>query len=383
MDVVLLQHIDQLGEGGSDPHALLILDALIPLEEHLLHDHGKILLLPLVVGLVEVHEHGDEGGLSVGGQQRHHLILDGLYAAADLLPQASLHQLVDLLLAGVEANGVHLRLNDLADLLAADLHEGGQMGQADGLAAILVAGHLGHDLGGDVAGGGEAVGPLDEGTGDDGAVLQHILQIHQVAVVHMLGIIIRVVEVDDALLVSLHDLTGQQQAVGDVAAHLAGHVVPLGGVHHRVLIGVLLLGLLVVALDEGEDLVVGGVGAAHQRAGVAVGNVVLGHLEGPVGHDVVLHHVLDLLHGGGTVHFLTLQLHGFSDAADLHRGHAVGLVHVLVGLGDSYNDLGDVKGHLGTVALDDLHSRSPPCHMKSRHRAAMNASTVIIHYIWW
>ena len=182
---------------------------------------------------------------------------------------------------------------------------------------------------------------------------------------------------------SLHDLTGQQQAVGDVTAHLAGHVVPLGGVHHRVLIGVLLLGLLVVALDEGEDLVIGGVGAAHQRAGVAVGNVVLGHLEGPVGHDVVLHHVLDLLHGGGTVHFLTLQLHGFSDAADLHRGHAVGLVHVLVGLGDGYNDLGDVKGHLGTVALDDLHSLSPPCHMKSRHRAAMNASTVIIHYIWW
>ena len=90
------------------------------------------------------------------------------------------------------------------------------MGQADGLAAILVAGHLGHDLGGDVAGGGKAVGSLDEGTGDDGAVLQHILQIHQIAVVHMLGIIIRVVEVDDALLVSLHDLTGQQQAVGDV-----------------------------------------------------------------------------------------------------------------------------------------------------------------------
>ena len=93
MDVVLLQHVDQLGEGGGDPHAVLILHALIPLEQHLLDDHGQILLLPLVLGLVQIHEHGDEGSLSVGGQQRHHLILDGLYAAADLLPQAGLHQL--------------------------------------------------------------------------------------------------------------------------------------------------------------------------------------------------------------------------------------------------------------------------------------------------
>ena len=81
------------------------------------------------------------------------------------------------------------------------------MGQRDGLAAVLVVSHLGHDLGGDVAGGGEAVGPLDQGAGDDGAVLQHILQVHQVAVVHMLGVIIRVMEVDDALIVGLHDVS--------------------------------------------------------------------------------------------------------------------------------------------------------------------------------
>jgi len=35
-----------------------------------------------------------------------------------------------------------------------------------------------------------------------------------------------------------------------------------------VLVGVLLLGLLVAALDQGENLLVGGVGAADQRAGV-------------------------------------------------------------------------------------------------------------------
>ena len=72
------------------------------------------------------------------------------------------------------------------------------MRQGDGLAAVLVGGHLRDDLGGDVAGGGEGVGLLDQGAGDDGAVLQHVLQIHQIAVVHMLGIIVRVMEMDDA-----------------------------------------------------------------------------------------------------------------------------------------------------------------------------------------
>ena len=85
------------------------------------------------------------------------------------------------------------------------------MSQGDGLTAVLVGGHLGDDLGGDVAGGGETVGPFNEGAGDDGAVLQHVLQVHQITVVHVLSIIVGVMEVDDALLVSLHDVRGQQQ----------------------------------------------------------------------------------------------------------------------------------------------------------------------------
>ena len=175
----------------------------------------------------------------------------------------------------------------------------------------------------------------------------------------MLGIIVAVVEVDDTLAVRLHNILRQQDALAEVAADLAGHIVPLGGVDHRVLVGVLLLGLLVVALDEAEDLVVSGVGLTHQRAGVAVGDVVLGHLKGAVGHDAVLHHILDLLHGGGAVHLLALQLHGLCDPLDLHRRHPVHLLHGLVGLGDGDNDLGNVKADLGSVSLDDPH-RGPP-----------------------
>ena len=354
-DVVFFQHIDQLWEGRSDPDALFVFHALQPLTQSFLNDEGQIVLLLLISRLIEVHEHGDEGSLAVGGQEGDDLILNGLHTPADLIQQALFGNVIDGLLACIEPGGDQLLPHDGAELFTAHLYKGGQMGQADGLAAILVAGHLCHDLGGNVAGGGKAVGLLDEGAGDDGTVLQHILQIHQVTVVHMLRIIIAVVEVDDAFPVGIYDVLGQQDALGKVTADLAGHIVPLGRVHHGILVGVLLLGLLVIALNEGEDLLVGGVGFTHQRAGVAVGDVVLGHLKGTVGHDVMLHHVLDLLHCGGAADLLALQFHRLCNALDLHGSHAVDLLHGVIGLGDGNDDLCDVKDRFRTVSFDDFH----------------------------
>jgi hypothetical protein len=42
-------------------------------------------------------------------------------------------------------------------------------------------------------------GLLDERAGDDGAVLQHVVEVDEVAVVHVLRVVVCVVEVDDAL----------------------------------------------------------------------------------------------------------------------------------------------------------------------------------------
>ena len=256
------------------------------------------------------------------------------------------------------------------------------MSQGDGLPAVLVGGHLGDDLGGDVAGGGKAVRPLDEGPGDDGAVLQHVLQVHQVAVVHVLGVIVGVVEVDDALLVGLHDVRRQQQPLTQVPGDLAGHVVPLGGVDHRVLVGVLLLGLLVAALDKAEDLLIGGVAAADQGAGIAVGDVVLGHLVGAVGHDLVLHQVLDLLHGGRAVHFQAAEFHELCDPPDLHGGHAGVLRDALVGLGNGGHDLFNIKHDLCSVALDDFHAGSLRHSLCGEPHNISDVFPIIMHKIW-
>lgn len=56
------------------------------------------------------------------------------------------------------------------------------------------------------------MGLFDEGTRDDGAVLEHVLQVDQIAVVHVLGVVVHVVEVDDARLVGLHDVGGAAAA---------------------------------------------------------------------------------------------------------------------------------------------------------------------------
>ena len=378
VDIVLLKHVDQFRERRRDPDALLVFHALIALAQRLLDDHGKVMALLLVFRLSEIHEHRHERGLAVRGQQRDDLILDRLHAAADLLAHAVFDELGQLFLTRMRVDGLHFGLDLAADALAADLHERRQMRQRDRLPAVLVGGDLRDDLGRNVARGRETVRPLDERAGDDGAVFEHVLQIHKVAVVHMLRVIVGVVEVDDALLVRLDDVLRQQETARDVAADLAGHVVALRAVDDRILVGVFLLGLLVVALDEAQDAVVGRVGAAHQAAGVAVSNVGLGDLERTVGHDLLFDHVLNFLHGGAAAQLLAGELHALGDALDLPRRHAVALFDGGVGLRDGHDDLGDIERRLGAVALNDLHfSLSPPLNEKHNILWKKTASSCI------
>ena len=173
----------------------------------------------------------------------------------------------------------------------------------------------------------------------------------------MLGEVIRVVEVDDALVMRLDDVLRQQHAGRQILGDLARHIVALDGVDGRVFVGVFLLDLFVVRLDEGQNLVVRRVRLAHQRACVAVGDVVFCDLICPVRHDLVLDEVLNLFDTERPVHRLTAELHALGDAADLHRRHARVLCDDVVGLGHGRNDLDQIEGSLRAVSLDDLHGR--------------------------
>ncbi len=160
---------------------------------------------------------------------------------------------------------------------------------------------------------------------------------------------------DHARLVGLHNILREQDAAGDVLGNLACHIIPLDGIDGGVLVGIFLLDLLVVALDEAEDLIIRGVGFAHQVPGITVGDVFFGHLKGAVRHDLLFHQILDLFHAGGTVGFPARQLHTLGDPPDLHGRHAFRFGNDVIGFGHSLDDLRDVEHGFRAVALDDLH----------------------------
>ena len=196
--------------------------------------------------------------------------------------------------------------------------------------------------------------------GDDRTVLEHILEVDEVAVVHMLREIVGVMEVYDAFLMRLDNVRREKETVGQVARDLARHVVALGRVDDRVLVRVLLLCLLVVALDEREYLIVGGVRAADKVVRVAVGDIVLRDLEGSVRHYLVFDHVLYFLDAGGAAEALTGQHHALGDAVDLLAGQAYRLVDRDVRLADRSYYLVLIEFGFRAVAFDDLHYSSGP-----------------------
>ena len=229
------------------------------------------------------------------------------------------------------------------------------MGQRNGLATVLGGSNLGDDLRRDIAGRREAVRLLNERARDNGAVLEHILQVHQVAVMHVLGKVVRIVEVNQALIVCVHNLLGQQHALGQVLGDLAGHVVALNGVDGRVLVGVLLLDLFVVALDERQNLVIGRVLLALQALNIAIDDVVASDLVAVETHDLVLDQILDLLDRNGMAGILACLGDVLSRVDHLAVGKARALLNLQVCSTDGIDDLIDVKDNLGAAALDDLH----------------------------
>ena len=250
MDIILLKHINKLRESGGYPNALLVFNALIALLQRFLDYHGKVVLLLGVLRFAKVHKHGYEGSLSVGGEQREHLILNGLNSAANLVFKADFRHLVDFILGNLNAYFVKLLLHHFSDFLSAHIHKGRKMGKRNALTAVLVGGDLRDNLSGNIAGGGEAVRTLNHGSGDDGSVLEHILKVHKVAVVHVLGVIVGVVEVNYTLAVRFDNVLRKQNTLAYVAGNLPRHIVALSGVHNGVFIGVLLLCFLVAALDK-------------------------------------------------------------------------------------------------------------------------------------
>ena len=180
--------------------------------------------------------------------------------------------------------------------------------------------------------------------------------------------VVCIVEVDGPLVVGLGDMLGQQDAPGQIPAHLPGDIVPLGGGDHGVLVGVLLRQLLVLVAQQGEDGLVGGVLLADQGAGIAVDDVGLGQMELVFRNQSLLHQVLDVLHQNpGALQFFN----AVNDGVDAVLTEAVLLWDLVVGLLNGGTDLAAVVIDDRTVALDDFHLGAPLLLRSGRVRAAL------------
>ena len=127
-DVVLLKHVNKLRERGGYPHALLVFNALISLEKHLLDNKRKVCPRALVLDLAEVHKYRYKGSLSVSGKESYDLVLNTLNALFDLLAQSFLGNLGYGTLV-VHSNRRKLLSDACKYLLTADVYEGGEVRQ--------------------------------------------------------------------------------------------------------------------------------------------------------------------------------------------------------------------------------------------------------------
>ena len=317
MDIVLLQHIDQFGECGGNEYALFIFNALDPLQKHFLDDQCQIVSQPSFRNLIQIHKYRYKRSLSIGSHQSDDLILDHLDALLDLPLYPHLGDPGNHILICLDILCFQFGPHFSAEFLAAYFYKGSQVGQSNALAAVLGTGDLSDSLGSDVAGCGEGVRSLNHGLADDGSVLQHIFQIYQTAVMHMLGKIIGIMEMNDAFFVSLHNVLGKKEPAGDILADLAGHIISLYAVYYRVLIGIFLKHFFIVAFQKGEDLLVGRIGLSHQLPLIAVGDVVGSQFVGLLLHDLFFYHVLDLFYIGTAVHLAALIGYMISNNMDL------------------------------------------------------------------
>ena len=172
---------------------------------------------------------------------------------------------------------------------------------------------------------------------------------------HVLREIVRVMEVNDALFMCFNNILRKQKTLRNISGNLAGHVIPLRRIHNRVFVRVFLFDFLIVALDQTDDLLIGGVRLPYKGACVAIGDIIFCHIKSTLRHDLTLHKVLNFFDRGSPSHSFTDFGHSSSDLFDLRLVHSIDLADTLVGLGDSIGDFFRVEENFYAAPFDNGH----------------------------
>ena len=235
------------------------------------------------------------------------------------------------------------------------------MANVDGLTAVLAGGYGSDNLGHDGAGYLEASGAFDKLTVHNGTVVQHIADINQAAVENRLNEIVRVMEMEHALFMSLGNLFRQHDALGQVLGNLAGDQIALSSSHGGVFVGVFLHNVLIAVADQRKNGFVSGIGLTHQSTLVTIDNISLGQLKFTLVHQAMLHHILNILYQ--KTHAITL-LHMLGNLLDFVLLDSIFRLYSRICLLNSNDYLAAIEVYGGAITLNDLHA-SPSFLLKS------------------
>ena len=131
---------------------------------------------------VQVHKYRDERSLSIGGHQSDDLILNRLNTGADLFAKTTVNNLIALIFRKAQMQLFIFLIDLFADGFTADINKFGKMGQANALTTILAGSNLCDNLRGNITSGREPMRALNQSAGNHSPVLQHIIEVEQVAV---------------------------------------------------------------------------------------------------------------------------------------------------------------------------------------------------------
>ena len=299
-------------------------------------------------------------------------------AALHLPANPYLGHLVQLSLIQLLPDCLHFLPEFLAILLAADIHKGCEVGQADGLTSIGVGSHLGNDLRGDVTGGGEAVGLLDQCIRNHRAVLQHVLQVHQLTVGDGAGYIAHIVDMDNAFVMGEDHVLREDISAADILGYLGCQIVAHGGIQHRVLVRVLLFRQLVIVTQQGQYLCIRAALFAQQFMAQPVVAVLPGQFVMFALIQFIHDHVLDFFDTNSPAKSIAAFLHIANNKTDHRIRQPVFLCDTSVGGFYRIFDFRIVERYLRTISLDYLHELSSS---SSFPASASNSSQLLPRYV--
>ena len=160
-------------------------------------------------------------------------------------------------------------------------------------------------------------------------------------------------KMDDPLLMGIHNLLRQQKTHRQIFTDLPRHIIALSRVDAGIFIGIFLIDLFVVALNERQDLTVRRIGFSGDLTLVTVTHILLCDLITAFLHDSDLYHILYTFHVDSMGSAFNLIRYPVRHICNLKQRQAFVFLHLFIRFLNCITDLFWIKLYFFSVSLDN------------------------------